>query len=184
MNESLLRTIDSIDDIIEESEMNVCAALFDEYQKMFLLLEYADEDVCEEMTIFQEAAAKNEKSDDKTSSKKEGVIMNSNTIIVNNIKTWLQGNQKSQQWLAQEIGVSKALVGHMLNESRVIQPQRIVAIAKALGVSVNELTTDASMREERMTVELRGKLSNRRSQMELERLKFAIEDYVGLKGDL
>lgn len=110
--------------------------------------------------------------------------MNSNTIIVNNIRLWLQDNQKSQQWLAQEIGVSKALVGHMLNESRVIQPQRIVAIAKALGVSVNELTTDASMREERMTVELRGKLSNRRSKMELERLKFAVEDYIGLKSDL
>lgn len=114
----------------------------------------------------------------------EGVIMNSNTIIVNNIKSWLQYHQKSQQWLAQEIGVSKALVGHMLNESRVIQPQRIVVIAKVLGVSVNELTTDASMRDERMTIELRGTLSSRRSKMELERLKFAIEDYVGLKSDL
>lgn len=110
--------------------------------------------------------------------------MNSNTIIVNNIKLWLQDHQKSQQWLAEEIGVSKALVGHMLNESRVIQPQRIVAIAKALGVSVNELTTDASMKEERMTVELRGTLSNRRSKMELERLKFAVEDYIGLKSEL
>lgn len=110
--------------------------------------------------------------------------MNLNTVIANNIKLWLHDNQKSQQWLAQEIGVSKALVGHMLNESRVLQPRRIVAIAKALGVSVNELTTDASMKEERMTVELRGTLSNRRSKMELERLKFAIEDYVGLKDDL
>ncbi|WP_252100552.1 helix-turn-helix transcriptional regulator, partial [Exiguobacterium sp. SH31] len=114
---------------------------------------------------------------------KEGGFMNSNTIIVNNIKLWLQDNQKSQQWLAQKIGVSKALVGHMLNESRVIQPQRIVAIAKVLGVSVNELTTDASMRDERMTVELRGTLSNRRSKMELERLKFAVEDYIGLKSE-
>jgi hypothetical protein len=75
MNEHLLQTIDSIDDIIEESEMNVCAALYDEYQKMSILLEYADEDVCEEMTIFQEAAAKNEKSDDKGSSKKENFVV-------------------------------------------------------------------------------------------------------------
>lgn len=109
--------------------------------------------------------------------------MNLNTVIANNIKLWLHDNQKSQQWLAQEIGVSKALVGHMLNESRVIQPQRIVDIAKALGVSVNELTTDPSMREERMTVELRGTLSNRRSKMELERLKFEVEDYIGLKSE-
>lgn len=115
---------------------------------------------------------------------KEGGFMNSNTIIVNNIKLWLQDHQKSQQWLAEEIGVSKALVGHMLNESRVIQPQRIVDIANVLGVSVNELTTDPSMRDERMTVELRGTLSNRRSKMELERLKFAVEDYIGLKSDL
>lgn len=109
--------------------------------------------------------------------------MNLNTVIANNIKLWLRDNQKSQQWLAQEIGVSKALVGHMLNESRVIQPQRIVDIANALGVSVNDLTTNASMREERMAVELRGTLSNRRSKMELERLKFAVEDYIGLKSE-
>lgn len=97
MNESLLRTIDSIDDIVMESEMNVCAALYDEYQKMAILLEYADEDVCEEMTIFQEAAAKNEKSDDKGSSKKEnfvvaglkklgGIIRTIFTAIVDKIK--------------------------------------------------------------------------------------------------
>ena len=97
MNENLLQTIDSIDEIIEESEMNVCAALYDEYQKMSILLEYADEDVCEEMTIFQEAAAKNEKSDDKGSSKKEnfvvaglkklgGIIRTIFTAIVDKIK--------------------------------------------------------------------------------------------------
>lgn len=76
------------------------------------------------------------------------------------------------------------MIGHMLNESRVIQPQRIVDIAHALGVSVKDLTSGASMKEERMTVELRGTLSNRRSRMELERLKFAVEDYIGLKGSL
>lgn len=77
MNESLLRTIDSIDDIVMESEMNVCAALYDEYQKMVILLEYADEDVCEEMTIFQEAATKDTKNEKKeTSSKKGNFLIN------------------------------------------------------------------------------------------------------------
>lgn len=113
---------------------------------------------------------------------KEGASMGSNQILIQNIKSWLEDHQKSHQWLAQEIGVSKAMIGHMLNESRVIQPQRIVDIANALGVSVKDLTSDASMKEERMTIELRGTLSNRRSKMELERLKFAIEDYIGLKG--
>lgn len=114
---------------------------------------------------------------------KEGASMISNQILIQNIKSWLEDHQKSHQWLAQEIGVSKAMIGHMLNESRVIQPQRIVDIANALEVSVKDLTSDASMKEERMTVELRGTLSNRRSKMELERLKFAIEDYIGLKGN-
>lgn len=77
MNEHLLQTIDSIDDIIEESEMNVCAALYDEYQKMSILLEYADEDVCEEMTIFQEAATKDTKNEKKeTTSKKGNFLIN------------------------------------------------------------------------------------------------------------
>lgn len=113
---------------------------------------------------------------------KEGASMSSNQILIQNIKAWLEDHQKSHQWLAQEIGVSKAMIGHMLNESRVIQPQRIVDIANALGVSIKDLTSDASMKEKRMTVELRGTLSNRRSKMELERLKFAVEDYIGLKG--
>lgn len=107
--------------------------------------------------------------------------MDSNNIVVNNIKSWLLDNPKSHQWLAQEMGVSRELVGHMLNESLVIQPQRIVDIANALGLSVNELTTDASMEEERMTVELRGALSDRHSKGELERLKFTVQDYIGLE---
>ena len=113
---------------------------------------------------------------------REGASMSSNQILIQNIKAWLEDHQKSHQWLAQEIGVSKAMVGHMLNESRVIQPQRIVDIANVIGVPVKDLTTDTSMKEERMTIELRGTLSNRRSKMELERLKFAVEDYIGLKG--
>lgn len=81
LNESLLESIDSIDDIIEESEMNVCAALYDEYQKMAILLEYADDDVVNEYEIVQEAFFMEAKKDteDKTvkdkSSKKENVII-------------------------------------------------------------------------------------------------------------
>lgn len=81
MNEHLLQTIDSIDDIIEESEMNVCAALYDEYQKMAILLEYAEDDVVNEYEIVQEAFFMEAKKDteDKTvkdkSSKKGNVIL-------------------------------------------------------------------------------------------------------------
>ena len=77
MNESLLRTIDSIDDIVMESEMNVCMEMYNEYMKTFMLMEYADDSVIEEYDLIQEAATpkKDDKKDDKATSKKENVII-------------------------------------------------------------------------------------------------------------
>lgn len=45
MNENLLKTIDSIDEIIEESEMSVLYALESEYSKLSMLCEYCEPEV-------------------------------------------------------------------------------------------------------------------------------------------
>ncbi|MGB6409232.1 MAG: helix-turn-helix transcriptional regulator [Planococcus donghaensis] len=107
--------------------------------------------------------------------------MRTNEVVTEKVKNWLQENGKSHQWLAQELGVSKALVGHMLSGNRTIIPKRIVELANVLGLSVKELTEDSSHGSARMTIQLRGTTSNRKSKQEVEELLFAIEDYIGLK---
>lgn len=107
--------------------------------------------------------------------------MRTNEIVSEKVKIWLQENGKSHQWLAEELNISKALVGHMLSGNRTIQPKRIPELAKVIGLSVKELTEDNSLKSKRLVVQLRGSTSNRRSKQEVEELLFTIEDYLGLK---
>lgn len=107
--------------------------------------------------------------------------MKTNEIVIVKVKSWLKENGKSHEWLADELGVSKALVGHMLSGRRTILPKRIEALSKVLDIPMKELLEDTSIQSERLTVELRGKTTNRRSKQEVEALLFAVEDYVGLK---
>lgn len=107
--------------------------------------------------------------------------MRTNEVVIEKVKNWLQENGKTHQWLAEELQISKALVGHMLSGNRTIQPKRIPELAKILGLSVKELTEDSSIQSKRLVVQLRGSTSSRQSKQEVEELLFAIEDYLGLK---
>lgn len=106
--------------------------------------------------------------------------MRINDIVVKNVQNWLKENDKSQQWLADELNVSRALVGHMLSGRRTIIPKRIEALSEVLNIPVKELVKDSSQ-SENLTVQLRGQTSNRRSKQDLKSMMFAIEDYIGLK---
>ena len=110
MNENLLQTIDSIDNIIVESEMNVCFSLMEEYNKMLTLLEYVDEDICSEMTIFQEAAT-DKKKDDNTKSKKEGFLISTlkklGRAIASLFKMLIDKIRDIAQWIGSRIKPAK-----------------------------------------------------------------------------
>ncbi len=107
--------------------------------------------------------------------------MRTNTIVIDKVKAWMANNDKSHQWLADELNVSKSLVGHMLSGKRALLPNRIIELASLMGTSVEKLTKTPSSKQERMSVQLRGELTNRRSKSELNALLFAIEDYIRLK---
>lgn len=51
--------------------------------------------------------------------------MKTNEIVILKVKTWLEENGKSHEWLADELDVSKALVGHMLSGRRTVLLSRI-----------------------------------------------------------
>lgn len=106
--------------------------------------------------------------------------MRTQEIVVKKVKAWLEAEGKSYQWLADELGLSKGMVGHLLSGNRVLQPQHIEQIARLMDTQVVDLLKDESREKGLLTVHLRGTFSNRRSKRELDSLLFAIEDYVGL----
>lgn len=106
--------------------------------------------------------------------------MKSNEYVLNQIKLLLKEQGKSYQDLSHEIGISKSLVGHLLSGERVMKPERLIAIAQALDVEVNELIQPVENNGP-LEVVFRGELTNRKSKRDFESILFAIEDYVTMK---
>lgn len=102
-------------------------------------------------------------------------------IVISKVKIWLEAEGKSYQWLADELGISKGMVGHILAGKRVLQPRYIEELAKLMKIQLGELLQTERKEQGPLTIHLRGTTSNRRSKRELDSLLFAIEDYVGLK---
>ena len=73
MNESLLESISLIEESVLDAEMDTLMALGNEYSKIVLLTEYADEEVLNEYEIVQEAFIM-EAKEDKEGKPKEGII--------------------------------------------------------------------------------------------------------------
>lgn len=115
------------------------------------------------------------------SSRHGGEGMKTNDIVIDKVQKWLDENNKSHAWLADELHVSKALVGHMLSGRRTLLPKRIEQLTHVLGMSMKELTKDDSSLQTVYTVQLRGETTTRAAKRELDALLFAIEDYVSLQ---
>lgn len=106
--------------------------------------------------------------------------MKSNEYVLSRIKVLLQEQGKSYQDLSNDTGISKSLIGHMLSGERVMKPERLIAIAKALGTEVKDLVKGNETNEP-LEVVFRGELTNRQSKRAFEAVLFAIEDYVTMK---
>lgn len=107
--------------------------------------------------------------------------MKSNEYLLSRIKSLLQEQGKSYQDLSEETGISKSLIGHMLSGERVMKPERLITIAKALKVEVKDLMKPIQAHDEPLQVVFRGELTNRKSKRAFEAVLFAIEDYVIMK---
>lgn len=98
--------------------------------------------------------------------------MNISSVVAKYVSNWLKQNNKSYNWLADELGVSKSLVQHMLNGTRNFTSERILKVAKVLGVSVDELIHE-EQEAKGYTVQLRGKISTREGESALQNVIFA-----------
>lgn len=98
--------------------------------------------------------------------------MNVSSIVASYVSNWLKQNDKSYQWLADELGVSKSLVQHMLNGSRTFTSERILQVASVLNVSIDELIQEKQT-SNMYTVQLRGEISTREGDSALKNVIFS-----------
>jgi transcriptional regulator with XRE-family HTH domain len=98
--------------------------------------------------------------------------MNVSSIVAEYVSNWLKTNNKSYSWLANELGVSKSLVQHLLSGARTFTSDRILQVADVLGVSVEALLREG---EEAggYSVQLRGKISTREGESALNNVIFS-----------
>lgn len=99
-------------------------------------------------------------------------MKNIDNIVASYVSYWLKINKKSYSWLADELGVSKSLVQHMLSGARTFTSERILKVADILGISVEELIGE-NQKELEYTVQLRGKVSTLEGKSSLENVIFS-----------
>lgn len=99
-----------------------------------------------------------------------------NQVAIDKIRAWLKKEGKSIQWLAEEIGISKSLMGHILTGKRQFLPERMSQVAKVMGITVEELIRREIEEEKAYTVSLHGKADSRVAKRHLNNLLYAIED--------
>lgn len=98
--------------------------------------------------------------------------MSVSSVVAAYVSNWLKQHNKSYQWLADELGVSKSLVQHMLDGTRIFTTERIFQVANVLGVSVDELINDKKESAE-YAVQLRGEISTREGESALQNVIFS-----------
>lgn len=96
----------------------------------------------------------------------------------------MQEHDKKVRWLAEEMEISRSLMGHILTGQRNIQTSHIEKLSKITGIPVKEFLDEPIKEEELYTVKLRGSINSRKAKASLDRLLFVIEDMEDIKRDL
>lgn len=99
-----------------------------------------------------------------------------NQAVIAKVRAWMAANDKSIQWLADQISVSKALMGHILNSERQFLPKRMVQVADVMGITIEELLTPEQVEDKEYTLSLRGKVDSRIAKRHLNILLHAIHN--------
>lgn len=112
----------------------------------------------------------------------EGVvnIMRSDKNTIMNVKNWLDKNDYSQAWLADQMGVAKSLISQIFNGTRKLQTTHIIKISEITGLSIAELASSDQKTCTQLVYSLRGKISNENGQRALDQLLLDSEHFVQL----
>lgn len=106
--------------------------------------------------------------------------MKTHDIIRGNLEHWLQQNNKSCQWLADELGVSQSMIQQSFLVKGTIPSKHIEALSKIMNVPMKNLVK-SNYNHDNLTIQIRGQFHNRHSKQGLKEILFDIEDYMSLK---
>ena len=126
LNESLLESLDLIQEAQLESEISVLASIGDQYMKINMLMEYADEDVVDEFSIVQESfimeaddAKDKAKKDDKKEDKVPFKEKVANSKIVRFFKWIGRMFGKLLSWIGKKIKKIGDKIGYALGAKKI-----------------------------------------------------------------
>lgn len=149
LNESLLESIDLIQESTIESELNVLFAMGEEYAKAAMITEYADASVINEFDIIQESAifmeadeAKKEDNAKETAAKKDNPIVR--------FAKWLAGIIVTfYNWLKKKFAKTEKKINTKIKgkEKKALEKILNSTMAGVMGEVNNAVDTDVTSRE-------------------------------------
>jgi transcriptional regulator with XRE-family HTH domain len=101
-----------------------------------------------------------------------------NTLM--NVKEWLAENQRTQAWLAGQMGVAPSLISQLFNGERKLQPVHIAKMAEISGKSIAELASSEDVKADELVYSLRGKISTEDGERGLAQLLLEVEHFAQL----
>lgn len=107
-----------------------------------------------------------------------------NTIfeqVGNNILSILSAQGKTQQFLAEQLGVSKQVMSKIISGSKLINVAEISKIAEILNVSADVLLSVKPVEEPKHNFSFMGKVKNEDTKKKIEILKTVIDEILMLE---
>lgn len=107
-----------------------------------------------------------------------------NTIfkqVGNNIQTLLTGQGKTQQYLAEQLGVSKQVMSKIISGAKAINVAEISKIANVLNVSVDSLLRVEMIQESKHNFSFMGQVRNEETKKKIEILQVVIDEILMLE---
>lgn len=101
--------------------------------------------------------------------------------VGNNIQKFLTMQGKTQQSLADKLGISKQVMSKIINGAKAINIAEISKIAEILNVSTDDLLSVSKMQEAPHSFTFMGKVENERTREKIEFLKNVIDEILMLE---
>ena len=101
--------------------------------------------------------------------------------VGDNIERFLLEQGRTQQYLAEQLGVSKQVMSKIIAGAKAINVAEISVIAKTLGVSVDELLYCSKETENTHCFSFMGKVKNIETKRKIEFLQTVIDEILWLE---
>ena len=114
---------------------------------------------------------------------KGGNTMNNNIFqqVGNNIQDVLSEKNKTQQYLADSLNISKQVMSKIVMGAKAINVSEISQIASVLGVSVDKLLSVKKKESEVHKFSFMGRVENDKTKEGIEKLKTIIDEIIMLE---